>query len=108
MKQLKVLTATIACLLLAAMVPGCSGEKSDAIVRKVVSERLIAQIDSSYQLWMMTTSPDARHVAYMAIRDGKYFWVVDGIAGKPYDAIDTCPRLFSPNSKRVAYIAYEG
>ncbi len=105
MKQLKVLTATIACLLLAAMVPGCSGEKSDAIVRTVVSERLVAQIDSPSVLSPLVRSPDLRRVAYIAERNGKEFTVVDGIAGKGYDSIWPYYPTFSPDSKRVAYAA---
>jgi len=68
-------------------------------------------------------SPDSKRVAYIAgeggeyeiemgrgvaYKDGKYFVVIDGIEGKRYDYINEFSLQFSPDSKRVAYIAGEG
>ena len=65
-------------------------------------------------------SPDGRRVAYVAatVSEGRLSWhvIVDGVEGKGYDGV-VIPRaerasgvpgaalLFSPNSRRVAYIA---
>jgi len=50
-------------------------------------------------------SPDSKHVAYVAYRNG-YCVVVDGVEGKKYNYVE-CPR-FSSDSNRVAYDAEQG
>lgn len=69
-----------------------------------VSERLIAQIDSSS--WIAETfkvSQDNKRIAYSARIGEKWFVVVDGEEGKQYDGIMEGTPIFSPDSKRVAY-----
>jgi WD40 repeat protein/tetratricopeptide (TPR) repeat protein len=68
----------------------------------------------------LAVSPDGRHTAYTASRPDKWFVaIIDGVEGKRYDAILTYyfsvakykdqrrTYFFSPDSKRVAYIAQE-
>jgi hypothetical protein len=50
-------------------------------------------------------SPDGRRVVYTAWRAGKAFAVIDGMPGKPYDAIGYPTQPFSPDSRRIAYLA---
>lgn len=58
-------------------------------------------------------SPDGKHLGYIANRNGKPRLVVDGVEGKAYENIvwrsnyDT-PFVFSPDGKRVAYVAATG
>jgi S1-C subfamily serine protease len=52
----------------------------------------------------IVSSPDARHMAYVARLGGKQVVVVDGVEGKPYDWIGGRP-VFSPDSKHIAYVA---
>src|SRR5262249_49162226 len=52
----------------------------------------------------LISSPDAMHVAYIAKQGGKKAAVIDGVAGKPYDWIQA-PLIFSPNNRRLAYLA---
>ena len=49
-------------------------------------------------------SPDSQHVAYAAndAEEDTWFVVLDGQAGKPYEAWVTGP-VFSPDSQRLAY-----
>lgn len=108
MTRIKVFTAIVSWLLLAAMVSSCSGSSPAAIVRTVASETLVTQIVDAPSL---AYSPDARRVAYVADRGGKKYVVVDGVPGKKgYDAITDIVAssltwgTFSPNSKHVAYI----
>jgi flagellar hook assembly protein FlgD len=76
-----------------------------------VSERLIAQIDSSSSTAksfkpILTVSPDRRRVAYWAQTGNKWSVVVDGKEEKPYDSAGS--PIFSPDSQRVAYRAQMG
>lgn len=48
-------------------------------------------------------SPDNRRVAYITQKDSKRRVVINGVAGKPYYLINLWK--FSPNSRRLAYIA---
>ena len=78
---------------------------------RVVSEKLIAQIDASS--WIgesLRVSPDNRRVAYVAGVGGKPLVVVDGKEGKIYDSISigAGTPIFSPDSRRVAYVAKAG
>ena len=52
-------------------------------------------------------SPDSQRIAFMARRTGSELMVIDGVEGKPYANLNTAspPKVFSPNSKRVAYAA---
>jgi len=51
-------------------------------------------------------SPDGRHLAYQIARGDKHVAVVDGVAGKEYEAIDEL--YLSPDSRRTAYHAVRG
>jgi WD40 repeat protein len=84
------------------MMSGCTGPK---LVRTVVSEQLVCQIDSRSIDSPIIYSPDAGRVAYIAEKAGKEFAVIDGVAGKGYSSIHIDLRMFSPDSKRVAYRA---
>jgi WD40 repeat protein len=55
-------------------------------------------------------SPDSQHYAYPAYLGDKYVMVRDGVAGEPYDKIETnrYQRVFSPDSKHVEYFALKG
>jgi len=53
-------------------------------------------------------SPDSRHIAAIAGRDGKYWITRDGKPGQPYAAIIEGSLTFSGNSARLAYVAREG
>jgi Tol biopolymer transport system component len=53
----------------------------------------------------VVVSPDGRHVAYVAAKGNKQFVIVDGQAGREYDAIDPGSLVFSPDGKRLAYVA---
>src|SRR5213079_2204751 len=54
----------------------------------------------------LVLSPDQKHVAYVALRAGKWMAVIDGHQGKPYDRI--VGLRFSPDSKRTAYAGRHG
>ena len=81
---------------------------------RAVSERLIVQIDfSSWIGESFKVSLDSKRVA-CGVRAGdrwalgsKQFVVIDGEEGKRYDGIISAP-IFSPDSKRVAYLAVLG
>lgn len=54
----------------------------------------------------VVTSPDCRHVAYVAIlADDRQAVVVDGKEGKPYFGFGVGSLTFSPDSQRLAYWA---
>lgn len=48
-------------------------------------------------------SPDSKHLAYAAKRNGKWVVVVDGQEGAEYDDIGVGSPAFSPDGKRIAY-----
>src|SRR5882724_679158 len=54
----------------------------------------------------LVLSPDQKHVAYVALRTGKWVAVIDGVQAKPYDRI--VGLRFSPDSKHTAYAARRG
>jgi Tol biopolymer transport system component len=51
-------------------------------------------------------SPDGRRLAYAALKNGRWFAVVDGKAGTEYDQVGAL--VFSPDGRRVAYGAKKG
>ena len=96
------LTVFLVCIVIAAY----AREKSP---KRVLSERLIAQIDfSSWIQRSFTVSPDSQRVAYGAIVGDKQFVVVDGEEGKRYDGIGEGTLIFSPDSQHVAFMARVG
>ncbi len=50
-------------------------------------------------------SPDSEHLAYAAKRNGKWVMVVDGKAGDEYEQIGIGSPAFSPDGKRMAFLA---
>src|SRR5438105_2168234 len=50
-------------------------------------------------------SPDSKHLAYSAQRDGKWCIVNDGTEGPLYDVVGKSMPIFSPDSKHLAYVA---
>lgn len=48
-------------------------------------------------------SPDSKHLAYAATRNGKWVVVVDGKEGAEYHDIGVGSPAFSPDGKRIAY-----
>ncbi len=67
----------------------------------VVDGERITGYDSCYSL---VFSPDSKHIAYVAEKEGRHFVVVDGHVGRPYEDIWWRPE-FSADSSRVAYAA---
>jgi hypothetical protein len=53
----------------------------------------------------LAVSPDNRHVAHVIERAEKFFVVRDGVREKDYDWIAKKTPLFSPDSRRMAYVA---
>lgn len=51
----------------------------------------------------LTFSPDSKRIAYVAGREKKYFAVIDGKEGPPYDAVGLLQ--FSPDSGHSVYVA---
>lgn len=73
---------------------------------RVVSESLVARIDSSsLKNGYGTVSPDSKRAAYAAIVGNKQFVIVDGKEEKKYDDIRKRTLTFNPDSKRFAYVA---
>lgn len=54
----------------------------------------------------LTSSPDGKHIAYIAKKDKKQFVVLDGVEGKKYEYIKNLK--FSPDGQHIAYCAGEG
>jgi len=82
--------------------------KQGRFSNRVVSETLIARIDSSWIPESLIASPDARRVAYVDEVGKKQLVVVDANKQKKYDGIMAGSLMFSPDSKRVAYAARLG
>jgi hypothetical protein len=73
---------------------------------RVVSERLICQIDlSSWIKESLIVSPDNKRIAYAVRVDNKQVVVVDGKMEKQYDGIGIGSLIFSLDSKHMAYVA---
>ncbi len=53
----------------------------------------------------LAVSPDNRHLAYVVQRAGKLFVVADGVQHKAYDWISEDTPVFSPDGRRMAYVA---
>jgi Tol biopolymer transport system component len=64
------------------------------------SHSIVKSVDSDG----LVSSPDAKHLAYVAQQGERQIVALDGIAGKPYDWIQGQP-VFSPDSRRLAYVA---
>src|SRR5262249_6629811 len=90
---------------------GCTmlGAAQDQPPRRDVAEKRLVQMDFSLLIpELFVVSPDSQHVAYGARAGQKQFVVVDGQAGKPYQALVVGMLRFSPDSRRLAYAAQDG
>ena len=106
-KMLKKCTALFFAFLLICI--GISSHAQEKSTNRIVSERLIVQIDlSSWISESLRVSPDSRRVAYVAQVGNKWFVVVDSKEEKQYDSIGAGAPIFSPVSRRVAYVAQVG
>jgi hypothetical protein len=77
-----------------------------AVVRKLVlrvTHNSLGALDPDTVF--IAVSPDNRHVAYVVGRAGKLFVVCDGAKQREYDWIAQETPLFSPDSRRWAYVA---
>ena len=78
-------------------------------LQRNVTEKRLVQIDFSRLIpELFVVSPDSQHVAYGARAEQKQVVIVDGQAGKPYQAILGGTLRFSPDSKRLAYGVQQG
>lgn len=81
---------------------------------RIVSEQLVARLDSIHPSGLLRLSSDNRRIAFWTVSEKGPCVVVDGIQCTPhdeyYDDIDRMYRLvvFSPDSKRVAWAARVG
>jgi len=113
-KSLKMLALVSLVLALAILYsPACLFHCSPALADEVgapaakaptlkVTETSYGKIDW-YDGLDLFCSPDARHAAWIAVKEGKKYIMLDGIAGKTYE--DVGKPIFSPDSKRLAYWA---
>jgi len=58
------------------------------------------------EIGAITFSPDSRHVAYVAIREGSQMVVLDGSEQRAYDNVGSV--VFGPDGRELAYVAREG
>ncbi len=70
-----------------------------------VQEQNLGKFATGLLAQTIITSPDGRHVGYMAQNEGKWTVYLDNAPGKPYDAIGASSLVFSPDSQRLAYAA---
>jgi len=82
-----------------------SRQSIDDRTAKIVVRPLVDSTAHSIAPKSIMLSDDARHVAYVATRLGKFLAVVDGKESRPYDSIDVASMLFSPKGGRLAFIA---
>lgn len=67
-------------------------------------ERLLATVPAEFEVRSLPAlSPDGKHLAYAARKDGKEFIVVDGQKQEGFDKVSR--PVFSPDGKRLAYAA---
>jgi len=80
----------------------------EKITRKIVSEKLIAQMDwLTMKIKTFAVSPDSKRVAYGGKIGYKWLVVVDGNEGKKYDGIDIgIRRITFDSSNSLYYLVY--
>ncbi|MGA2639699.1 MAG: hypothetical protein ABSG21_02200 [Spirochaetia bacterium] len=83
----------------------CSAGYAEEIQERVASEKFIMNIGENVKYFTVSPNNKRISVVYEDEENGKEFVVVDGIEGKRYDKVSS--PIFSPDSKRVAYIAYK-
>jgi len=88
--------------------PPGEGQPAPQPVKLSLKETPVADIDAGMITTTLVASPDLRRAAYVARPAGQktYFVVLDGVQGKPYDAISML--TFSPDSKRFACAVKSG
>ena len=95
------------CVLVFLVCVGLTACEQEESFERIVSEKLIAQIDfSSWDPDTFKISADCRRVAYVAETGDKQVVVVNGESGKEYDAVGN--PIFSPDCKHLAYTARTG
>ena len=90
---------------------GISSFAQEKSANRIVSERLIGQIDfSSWIKKSFKVSPDSKRVAYAAKVGSKWFVVVDGKEEKQYDGIITIGggKIIFDSSDSLHYLALKG
>jgi Tol biopolymer transport system component len=78
------------------------GDKSERITSSVK----LADIGGYDDVLAITYSLNGQKVAFMAKNNNMFTSVVNGIEGKKYVAV-SYPNIFSPDSKRLAYVAHD-
>src|SRR3990167_7388514 len=108
-KMLKKCTALFFAFLLICI--GISSHAQEKSTNRIVSERLIVQIDlSSWISESLRVSPDSRRVAYVAQVGNKWFVVVDSKEEKQYDGIVTIRggKIIFHATDSLYYLAQKG
>ena len=106
----KALALGLALILVSVALTAWGQEKSPS---RIVSEKFIGKFHASGIPESIKISPNCKRVAYVVgqggwFGGGKQFVVVDGKDEKPYDKIGATGIVFSPDNRRVAYLAQEG
>lgn len=100
------LTILLSIIIIAVIVYAWASPKTaKEQIRPILSENLVCILESKTPGSPIVYSPDARHVAYVAEKDGKKNIVINGEAGMGYSEIYLDFSVFSPDSTRVAYRA---
>jgi hypothetical protein len=88
----------------------CHGQESEPPPKLIVLEMPMSPLLAGAASSSLSLSPDGKRVGFLRrSADGaKWTAVIDGIEGPAYDAMGKLSPLFSPDSKRVAYIAGRG
>jgi WD40-like Beta Propeller Repeat len=92
------------------LAPGFRAEEDGPVRLTVEETRLVAphhvvvKKDVMGHTLHLVSSPDRRHLAYVAERERQQVVAVDGVEGKAYDLIRGNP-VFSPDGRRVANVA---
>ncbi len=73
--------------------------------RKVLSVTHIGELDYSSLVGFWVSSPDSKQLAYMTRLGGSYIVAVDGESKCRHDFVDNQTLTYSPDGKRIAYVA---
>ncbi len=97
----------IASILLITLLFSFSQQLSAQESKRKVTEKLISKLNLSEMVnRMYLVSNDVNHIAFRLNSEGKQIAVIDGVKGKPFDAVN--PPAFSQDGKRFAYAAKSG
>ncbi|HEX7174122.1 MAG TPA: hypothetical protein VF240_02395, partial [Pyrinomonadaceae bacterium] len=112
-----VVAVASALLFCAAQTTSPAPAKRRAQVRLLTREVSLGRIHPGELKETRTLSPDRRRIAFVAKVAGGEAVFVDGVAGKTYPSVENdplseagpgSPITFSPDGRRVAYVAYVG